>query len=213
MSWLENHELAERECRTGWFYEDLVANILGDRGLDVKSPPKSWRKDVAQRRAYVNEVDLWVNGLRMSVKSRRVAFECPDTIPRNRNPLFVDTVRKWRMKDPEPAGVICVSQETQAIIWTPVADKAHWGVRQAYDQTREYEDAFMTADRTLWRPLDALVHQLHTVWDGTWSVRTGQVAVEGNCIVLEGTDRHLKHYVGRRFYELLGPGSRPERIA
>lgn len=213
MRWIENHALAEREVRTGWLFEDHVAELLRTGGLDVVQPPKTWRADVSQRHDYVNELDLLVNGLRMSVKSRRVRFTCPEDIPSNRNPLFVDTVRKWALKEPEPAAVICVSQETRAAIWTPTAHKARWGTKRAFDQVRRYPDDFMTCDKSLWYPLDELIQHAHSVWDGAWRIRGGILGVKNNCVVHTGTDANLRYLVGRKFHDLLPHASqKPERV-
>lgn len=211
MTWLENHALAESECRLGWAYEDKVAAVLSDNGLDVEQPPKSWRADVSERRAYVNELDLWVNGLRVSVKSRRIHFTCPDDVPDNRNPLFVDTERKWGLRDPEPSAVVCISQVTDAIIWTsthPLAKEA-WGRAGAWDQTRGYSDTFLTADRSLWSPVSTLVDTLRVVWDGRWKVRTGHVTVASNRVTRQGTDSHLDALVGMPFHEVLRAATVP----
>lgn len=159
VAWIDNHELAEAECRRGWSFEDKVADRLRQGGLRVDQPPKNWRDHVDDRHEYTNELDLLVEGLRMSVKSRRVAFSCPEDIPDNRNPLFVDTLRKWDLRDPEPAAVICISQETDAIIWTSTHPdaKARWGRRGAYDAARGYSDQFMTADKSMWYPIETLI--------------------------------------------------------
>lgn len=203
MAWLDNHQLAESECKTGWEFEDYVATTLRAHRLDVYTPPKSWRADVSQRHGYANELDMLVNGMRVSVKSRRVKFTRPDDIPSNRNPLFVDTVRKWDLKDPEPSAVICISQETRAIIWLPTASRPFWGVKRAFDQVRSYADEFMTADRSLWYSLDDLVQQAQHAWDGVWELVGGKVGVAKNTIVHTGTDPNLRWLVGQKFYELL----------
>lgn len=208
-----NHTLAERECRTGWLFEDHVAQVLRVKGLDVETPPKSWRATVEDRHAYVNELDMLVNGLRFSVKSRRVKFTSPEDIPNNRNPLFVDAARKWGQKDPTPAAVVCVSQETRAIIWTPCSTAAYWGVKHAYDNVRGFSQDFLTADRSLWHPLDDLVIAASSVWDGTWSVRTGTVQVKSNRIVRTGTDLTLQRFVGTPFHLVRRYATvRPERL-
>lgn len=201
-SWMQNHALAERECRTGWVFEAYVAQCLQARGLDVEVPEKSWRASVEDRHAYENEVDMRVNGLRISVKSRRVAFSCPDDIPQNRNPLFVDTVRKWELMDPEPVAVVCVSQLTKGVIWTPSYRKWQWTAKHARDATRGYSDAFYAADRSLWFPLDDLVREMHSVWDGRWRVRRGVLAVRRNRVVRTGTDTKLLPLVGTSFHQI-----------
>jgi hypothetical protein len=213
--WLQNHALAEAECRLGWTFEDYVAEVLRARGLDVEQPPKSWRATVSDRHKYANELDLLVNGLRFSVKSRRVEFTGdPASIPDNRNPLFVDTVRKWDQRTPEPAAVVCISQFTKGIIWTPVADKQYWRTRFRFDNVRGFSQDFLVADRQLWRPLDDLVHQTHHVWDGHWKVKTGVLGVARNRVVREDTDPKLRHLVGTPFHLVIRHASaKPERAA
>lgn len=215
MSWIDNHKLAESECRTGWLFEDIVADRLrrASPKLHVETPPKDWRADVRDRKRYANEVDLWVNGGRLSVKSRRVKFTCPQDVPRNRNPLFVDTVRKWKLKDPEPVAVVCISQETQAIIWTPTSDQKLWGRRHAFDQVRSYADDFMTCDRELWYTFDRLVDQLTSLWDGDWETSKGIIRVVDCLVSLEGTADPLRWLVGQPFWRLAaGATTKPTRV-
>lgn len=212
--WLQNHTLAESECRLGWAFEDHVATVLRARGLDVEQPPKSWRATVEDRHKYTNELDMLVNGLRFSVKSRRVEFTGdPASVPDNRNPLFVDTVRKWDRRHPEPAAVICVSQVTKAIIWTPVADKSCWRTRARFDNVRGFMEDFLTADRRLWLPLDSLVHQTRHVWDGKWRTRAGTLAVAKNRVLRQDTDARLRHLAGTSFHLVARYAStKPERV-
>lgn len=215
MAWLDNHSLAEAECRTGWVYEDKVAAYLRREGLHVDQPPKSWRANVQERHAYVNELDLLVSGLRVSVKSRRVEFTCPDDIPRNRDPLFVDTVRKWGLRDPEPKAVVCISQVTDAMIWTSTHPdaKAAWDVQGAFDATRGYADAFLAAGRDLWSPIDTFVEVFRHVWDGVWQTKSGLVRVDRNRIVAEGTAQNLMFYAGTPFWRVaLSASVRPTRV-
>lgn len=218
--WLSNHALAESECRTGWAFEDRVAAALRNLGLTVEQPDKSWRANVDDRHRYQNELDLVCQGLRLSVKSRRVAFESPDTIPDNRNPLFVDTVRKWAIKTPEPWAVVCISQSTNAIIWLPTNTRSHWGVVNRYDYTRGYADDFMTADRSHWRPVTTLPDAIRTTFDGDWWLSTERMTVHAT--VTNGYVAHTapiaRKFVGQPFGNLVGhmrkqPGFRSRRVA
>ena len=213
MHWLDNHALAEAECRLGWAHEDLVATHLRGAGLDVDTPPKSWRADVSERHAYANELDLIVQGLRVSVKSRRVEFTTPDDIPANRNPLFVDTMRKWDQRTPEPVAVVCVSQVTKAMIWTPASRRWQWSVKHAYDNVRGFAQDFWVADRSLWEPIDTLIGWLGPLWDGRWRWPRGVLGVRANRIVRDGTDAGLLYMVGIPFHELVSCVTvKPQRV-
>ena len=205
--WASNHALAEQLARTGWAFEDIVAADLRAAGIAVEQPPKEWRAvaDATQalQGSYANEVDLTYRGMRLSVKSRNLLFSTPDDIPNNRNPLFIDTERKWAHKHPVPWAVICISQQTKAIIWLPVAaTQAHWGTRQAYDRTRGYADQFMTADRSLWQPWVTLPTALRTAQDGYWllgNARHNTMVQVHNGVVVNGG----MHFTGRPFIDLV----------
>lgn len=201
MHWLDNHELAERECRTGWEFEAKVAAYLRDAGVHVVEPDKSWRASVEERHDYVNEVDIVANGLRLSVKSRRVRFTSPQDIPDNRNPLFVDTVRKWRELSPVPAAVVCISQETDGMIWLPRTSANEWGVKHAYDQVRGFAQDFYTARRSLWRPMPELADILRSYWDGIWRTKSGPMTVHhGQVTRANGVGRRI---IGMWWHDVL----------
>jgi hypothetical protein len=152
----------------------------------VLQPPKEWRSNVEDRHRFVNEIDLFVNDLRVSVKSRKVRFTCPEDIPDNRNPLFVDTERKWAKKTPPPFAIVSVSQETEAAIWLNSLTEPQWVRHTRHDAMRGYSDIFMAAPRELWQPLETLPEAITAAFDGIWELTTNstqiQVAVEHNLI-------------------------------
>lgn len=158
-TWSKNHELAEALCKAGWEYEAKVATFLRDAGLEVQEPEKSWRTDAKDAFAgrYANEIDLLVEGQRVSVKSRDLAFTSADDFPFDT--IFVDTCRKWVIKDPAPVAIVCVSQKTDAMIWLPSATRSSWTTRTRWDRVRNYRDTFFEAHKSNWRPIDKLVER------------------------------------------------------
>lgn len=176
--WLHNHTLAESLTRDGWSYETLVCDLLRAEHLLVEAPPKVWRADIADRAQFTNEVDLKCQGRRISVKSRNVVFTSPDDIPDNRNPLFVDTQRKWLAVDPAPYAVVCVSQATRACIWLPESTSPQWTTTARYDATRGYADVFLQADRSLWQPFSAFIMHMRHIDDGVWTLSNAALTLE-----------------------------------
>lgn len=208
--WFENDELAEKLTKEGWSFEQLIFDELSkpEHRLLVEMPEKTWRADSKQafKGSHTNEIDLIANGRRISVKSRKFAFTCPDDIPINRVPLFIDTKRKWEKADPKPAFVVCVSQETSKAIWIDVESTFdQWTLTEKQDATRGYTDTFMQAKRSLWRPFEELPAIVRAGRDGLWRITFGDVVAGVEVkdgFVIEAAPV-LQKFVGQHFIRVV----------
>jgi len=153
--WFENDALFCQECKKGHFWERYVAFFFAGQGLKVELGPQQIRENVAQAAAYVQEVDLFIEGHPVEVKSRAVTFHTRNDFPYP--DIMVDTVKGWDAKEPKPTWVICVSQVTGAIITLVGLDKETWTAREVDDQTRKIRDTFYFAEKGYWYPVETCV--------------------------------------------------------
>lgn len=160
--WLNNDALFTTECRKGHAWERYVASFLSLQGLHVDVKPQHIRNHVSQRHRYKNTVDLSCEGALIEVKSRHLVFHTPSDFPHPT--IFVDTVSGWDAKYPKPDALLCVSQQTGAMICLGTSKtSSQWGVSVKRDHTRGIEDSFYEAPRDLWKPIESLVQVLHRI--------------------------------------------------
>lgn len=206
MNWLQNDAGFREELQRGWYYESVVADQVRTAGLHVWEPPRVCRDHVKDRHRFADEVDLVVEDRRVSVKSRRIAFTCPDDIPRNRDPLIVSTLRQWHLKSKPPMVVINISQETEKWIFLPVLETApKWETVGGFDHIRGFDERWYAADKSLWRPGEEFPSWLGALTTGDYTVtlpyrRPFAVRAVSNRIQKEGTAICYAHRLrGRRF--------------
>ncbi len=98
--WHQNDELFKSELANGYFWQQRVAGYFERRGLHVIRQVLRVRPDIADADAYTDDADMYVEGKRIEVKSRRLHFTCRGDYP-------YDTVMVERVNarvDPVPLG-------------------------------------------------------------------------------------------------------------
>jgi len=95
----------------------------------------------------------------MEVKSRNVVFHTPEDFPHPT--ILIDTVSGWEGKRPVPQLVLCVSQQTGALMWLPTKTKQDWIISSRYDHVRRITDSFYESVYGLWQPVETLLRVLH----------------------------------------------------
>lgn len=157
--WALNDELFLQECRTGHFWERHVASFLAQQGLCVELGEQLLREHISQASAYIDTIDLLCEGVPVEVKSRSLTFHTPADVPFV--DVFVDTQKGWDAKTIVPAHVLCISQNTGAMIYLDVEEtRDRWVSRSAYDRVRDFTDVFYYADRKLWHPIEHFVRKV-----------------------------------------------------
>ncbi len=197
--WLQNDAGFREELQRGWHYESLVAEKVRAQGLRVFEPPRVCREHVKDRHKFADEVDLFVEDRRVSVKSRRIEFTTPSDIPASRDPLIVSTVRQWHLKSKTPMVVINVSQVTEEWIFLPVQETAkYWEFMGGFDHIRGFDERWYSAPARLWRPGSEFASWLHSQTTGAYWMqlpyrRPFVVAARNNRVVAEGTAECYRH--------------------
>lgn len=157
-----SNSLFFEEVQAGHRFERYVAKQLLRYGIVAVVQEQSMRNSYSEAIAYANTQDIICEGfVNIEVKSRRRKFHGVEDFPDDT--IFVDTVRKWRLKRPKPWFYAIVSQVTGAIIAIRGHDPSRWKVQRKHDPARGYTDEFYAADKSEWRDFGALVRALHWI--------------------------------------------------
>jgi len=152
-AWNENDDLFKKLLLQGRHWEVKVARRIRSWGLDVDQGALSIRDDISEAHKYAEQVDLVSYGYVLEVKSRNVAFTCPEDFPFKE--IFIDTVRGVTNKHVDI--FVCISQDTKEIIALPTkSTRKHWSVTMAHDNVRNIVEKFYVCDRSHWQDEDWL---------------------------------------------------------
>ena len=172
-SWLNNHELFYEELKTGLKFQLILAKKLEEEGLPIflesieielnpydcsKEQYDEWlsiRKDVkASRKKYGSQdkdILIGKNQILCECKSRGVLFSGVESFPYP--DIFIDTVSGYEKKQVKPAYTFCISQKSEAIIYTDSSPEntSKWLKKFTYDKKRGIKDLNYSAPKALWK--------------------------------------------------------------
>ena len=160
-SWLQNSSLFIKELESGHKWAQYAAEYLFENGIDARCGSLVIRDSIDDRHAFHNEKDITFCSMPgvIEVKSRRLSFgSSPNSYPKDS--AFVDTVNGWKRKDPKPLAVVLVSQITKHMLVIPTSTSPKWKTFASRDRVRGIEDTWITADRSLLRPISELIDWL-----------------------------------------------------
>ena len=172
-NWLDNHELFYQELQTGLKFQSILAQKLKEQGIPVfyesigleldpnnlsQKQYDEWsrtRKDVKASRKKYGEKDKDVligsNKLSCECKSRDVYFSDVNSFPYP--DIFIDTVSGYEKKEVKPTYTFCISQKSQAIIYTKTTPEnaPKWIKKYIYDKKRGIKELNYSAPKELWK--------------------------------------------------------------
>jgi hypothetical protein len=145
-------ELFKSELIKGFLWQLFVADRFRRMGYEVETPDLTYAKDVS---IYANSQDLRINGHIVEVKSRNLAFSCPEDFPYGS--ALVDTVSGFEKKTDRPEIYAIVSQHNGAIVCIDVKKTfSLWKSAKRYDSVRKFTDNFYECDRELLEELQVV---------------------------------------------------------
>jgi hypothetical protein len=171
--WLDNHELFYAELKKGIQFQKILAQSLQIQGIEVDSPIlgkeldsedcskeefDSWmesRKDIkASRKKFgLRDQDLLIGKSKIlcECKSRDIKFIDVDSFPYA--DIFIDTVSGYEKKQDKPKYTFCISQKTNAIIFTETdpSQKDKWEKKYIFDKKRGIRELNYSAPKALWK--------------------------------------------------------------
>ena len=175
-NWLDNHELFYQELQTGLKFQLILTEKLKAEGIlvsfesiglelnpDDRSEEQynewlSTRKDVkASRKKYgKKDKDLLIGADKVSCecKSRDFSFSSVDDFPYP--DIFIDTVSGYEKKEIKPSYTFCISQKSQAVIYTESSPEnvSKWQKKFIYDRKRGIKELNYSAPKNLWKNFD-----------------------------------------------------------
>lgn len=158
MQWIENEQLFKNELAIGYGWQLCVADYLKSLGFEVHIPQLVVRKDIKDIPEFSDEPDIECEGRIIEVKSRDLAFTCPDDFPYET--ILVDTVNGWSAKVRKPTEYVCISTITGGMICLCGETQPLWAQEERYDHTRNIMDLFYEAHKSLWITMDHLISQM-----------------------------------------------------
>ncbi len=161
MKWIENEELFKKELLEGFKWQIHVAKHLDSLGFDVDVPQLRVRQNTSEIPAFADEPDIIWEDKIFEVKSRKIRFRTPNEFPFKS--IFVDTVKGWEDKKHKPDGYICVSTLTGAMICLSGKTQWRWNKLRKHDMTRDIDDWFYEADKSLWVPIEKMIEEMHSI--------------------------------------------------
>lgn len=172
-NWLDNHELFYKELQTGLKFQSILAQKLKEQGVPIffesigldldpdnlsQEQYQEWlstRKDVKASRKKYGEQDkdilIGSNKMPCECKSRDVAFVDVNSFPYA--DIFIDTVSGYEKKKVKPAYTFCISQKSNAIIYTDSSpeNSSKWLKKYIYDKKRGIKELNYSAPKNLWK--------------------------------------------------------------
>jgi hypothetical protein len=208
--WLENDELFLSELKEGRRYEELVAELLGQRGIPASVPPLKVRGSISEASRFADQADVVVEGVgNIEVKSRRVRFTRPSDIPPNLMPFFVTTLASWEGCETKPLAIVVISREVatsgassgDGIVVIPRSTSDKWEVLNRHDNVRGIDERFLAAPKSCLRSFNALVNHLlektsNTTANATANATAGVVPLKPRA-KLDSPCAHLYPYLSK----------------
>ena len=172
-NWLDNHELFYKELQTGLKFQSILAKKLKEEGIPIffesiglelnpddcsEEQYSEWlstRKDVkASRKKYgAQDKDILIGESKIpcECKSRDIFFSGVDSFPYP--DIFIDTVSGYEKKQAKPAYTFCISQKSEAIIYTDSSPEntSKWLKKFIYDKKRGIKELNYSAPKVLWK--------------------------------------------------------------
>lgn len=165
MKWSENDELFIKELNEGFAWQYLPMLFFKLQGLDVQMPELEIRDgSIKNASPYFNSKDLFVNGQRVEVKSRKEKFTSPSTFPYET--AMVDTVKKFTGRKDKPVAYVMISRDTGSMLWVDATRYDDWEIIERFDNTRKFRERFFVVPKNKLMPLNFLVNALRRVSGG-----------------------------------------------
>lgn len=161
MRWQDNDALFFEELKQGHAWQTLPATFLSLQGFQVEIPSLKIRSSIVEASNWKNDIDLYVNGIPLEIKSRNEEFTSPESFPFATT--FVDTCAGYDAKEKKPFAYIMVSRPTGAMLALQGNKPTKWIREQRFDRTRRIKDWFYLAPKEQLHPMSRIVTALRSI--------------------------------------------------
>jgi len=162
MKWSENNDLFIKELQDGFAWQSLPMLFFKLHGFDVEMPDLEIREEsIKNAGRFFNSKDLFVNGQRIEIKSRKERFTSPGSFPYET--AMVDTVKKFSGREDKPVAYVMVSRDTGAMLWVDATRHKDWSIIERFDNTRKFTERFYVVHRSKMMTMNKLVSALKKV--------------------------------------------------
>lgn len=159
MKWSEDNNLFIKELTEGFAWQSIPMMFFKLHGFDVQMPELEIRKDsIKNAQPYFNSKDLFVNNMRIEIKSRKESFSSPESFPYDT--AMVDTVKKFSGRDDKPVAYVMISRFTGSMLWVDATRYQEWEVIERFDNTRRFREKFYVVDKSKMMTMNTLVSAL-----------------------------------------------------
>lgn len=159
MKWSDNNDLFVKELTDGFNWQYIPMMFFKLHGFEVKMPELEIRKDsIKNAEPFFNSKDLFVNGMRIEIKSRKESFCSPESFPYQT--AIVDTVKKFSNRADKPVAYVMISRFTGCMLWVDATRSGDWKIIDRFDNTRKFREQFYTVHKSKMMPLNTLVSAL-----------------------------------------------------
>jgi hypothetical protein len=159
MKWSENDELFIKELSEGFAWQALPMLFFKLHGFEVQMPELEVREEsIKNASRFFNSKDLFVNGMRIEIKSRKEKFTSPGSFPYDT--AMVDTVKKFTGRKDKPVAYVMISRDTGAMLWVDATRHEDWEIIERFDNTRKFRERFFVVSKNKLMPMNTLVQAL-----------------------------------------------------
>jgi hypothetical protein len=154
--WSENNELFIKELEEGFAWQALPMLFFKLNGFEVQMPELEIREDsIKNADRFFNSKDLFVNGMRIEIKSRKEKFTSPESFPYET--AMVDTVKKFTGRKDKPVAYVMISRHTGSMLWVDATRHEDWEIIERFDNTRKFREKFFVVSKNKLMTLNTLV--------------------------------------------------------
>lgn len=159
MKWSDNNDLFIKELTEGFAWQSIPMMFFKLHNFDVQMPNLEIRDDSIKNAApFFNSKDLFVNNMRIEIKSRKEKFTSPDSFPYDT--AMVDTVKKFTGRTDKPVAYVMISRDTGSMLWVDSTRYKEWDIIERFDNTRKFREKFFVVDKSKLLPMNLLVSAL-----------------------------------------------------
>lgn len=159
MKWSENNELFIKELTEGFAWQSIPMMFFKLHNFDVQMPNLEIREDsIKNASQFFNSKDLYVNNLRIEIKSRKEKFTSPESFPYNT--AIIDTVKKFTGRTDKPVAYVMISRDTGSMLWVDATRNDDWDIIERFDNTRKFREKFFVVEKNRLLPMNLLVNAL-----------------------------------------------------
>ena len=154
----ERHAKFIEGLREGHRWQEWLGERWRAAGLRVVVPPLRIRDRFANRAAYRDAADLFVNGWPIEVKAHSVSFTGPDDYP------FVELMcgswKRWREMVQKPIAIVVISKPKLSVVAVSARTEPKWGGREVYNARLDVGNETILVPRELLQSEGALLSAL-----------------------------------------------------